>query len=324
MIDVVGNRTMRDLLDERTERDPDRDFLVFEDRTGAAHTYTYLEFRRQVDRVAAGLASLGVGQGDRVTVHLPNSPEILLSWFALGTLGAVMVPSNTANTPGELEHVLSFSQSVAVITQPSLLETVGIALKACPGVRHTILARAGDAGDGTGDTVSFESLLDSTGDPPRPVVHSEDVVQMLFTSGTTARPKGVLLTHANALRAGERASRSLALDAGERCLTSLPIFHVNAQSLTVMSALTVGGTAIVLEEYRASKFWSQVRAHKATQMSVVAMQARTLLAQPPDPKDADHHLRRVFYAINISTRRRTSSSVGSESSWSTATACRRP
>jgi len=296
-MDLVGNRTLRDVLDERADLSPEKAFLIFEDRDGVERSYTYREFSETVDRLAVGLSNLGIGRNDRVAVHLANSPEILLTWFAVATLGAIMVPSNVANTAAELEYVVSYSQSVAVITQPSLLHTVATAVQHCPDVRHTILARTTEEQSGA---VLFESLLQD-GVPPRPPVDSEDVVQMLFTSGTTARPKGVLLTHANALRSGERASRAMALDAYDRCLTALPIFHVNAQSVTVLSSLTVGGTCIVLEEYRASKFWSQVRRHKATQTSVVAMQARTLLAQPASPDDTDHSVRRLFYAINIST-----------------------
>jgi len=288
---------MRDLLDERAERFSDKVWLIFEDKAGVVRTWTYREFAQSVDAVAAGLAGLGVGPGDAVTVHLPNCPEVLQSWFALGALGALMVPSNIANTAGELQHVMSYSDSVAVVTQSSLLPVVQEALGSCPDVRHTILARTSEIPDGV---VAFDDLLATTDVPPRPTVHEEDVVQMLFTSGTTARPKGVLLTHANALRAGERYSRSLYLDQSDRCLTSLPVFHVNAQCLTVLSSMTVGGSCVVLEEYRATKFMDQVRAHEATQMSVVAMQARTLLAQPPRDVDAQHKLRRVFYAINIS------------------------
>lgn len=298
VIDLVGDRAMRDLLDERAERAPDKVWLIFEDRDGEVRTYTYAEFARTVDAVATGLAGLGIGPGDAVTVHLPNCPEILQTWFALATLGAVMVPSNTANTAAELGYVLSHSGSVTVITQPSLLPAVEQARAGCPGVRHLVLARTTQA---SGTAVLFEDLLATQGLPPRPPVHAEDIVQMLFTSGTTARPKGVLLTHANALRAGERSSRSLYLDSSDRCLTALPVFHVNAQSLTVLSSLTVGGSCVLLEEYRATKFMEQVRRHRATQMSLVAMQARTLLAQPPTDDDSAHQVRRVFYAINIST-----------------------
>jgi crotonobetaine/carnitine-CoA ligase len=296
-MDIVGDRTLRDLLDEQVERHPDKTFIVVEDKDGNVTETTYAQMQARVDRVAAGLAELGVQQGDRVTVHLANSREILDVWFALATLGAVMVPSNVANTVSELEYVLSYSGSVAVVTQPSLFETAAAAAEAVPEVRHRILARATEARAGT---VLLEDVAASTAETPRAEVHSEDVAQMLFTSGTTARPKGVLLTHANALHGGERESRALLLDENDRCMTSLPLFHVNAQCITVLSAMTVGGTCIVLEEFRATKYWDQLRQHRATQTSLVAMQVRTLLAQPERDTDRDHALRRTFYALNIS------------------------
>ncbi|MGD9990193.1 AMP-binding protein [Pseudonocardia sp.] len=301
MHDLIGDRTLRDLLDERTQRNPEKPWIVYEDAEGTITEYSYLEMSRRVDELAAGLAALGVGKGDRVTIHLRNSPEVVEAWFALATLGAVFVPSNVANTAGEIQHVVSYSESVAVITQPLFADVVAAAVAQCPTVRHTLMARTSSAPSGT-LLLDDQRLAGAT--PPDNGVTADDVVEMIFTSGTTARPKGVLLTHANALHSGERSSRALLLDSSERCLTSLPVFHVNAQSLTVLSSLTVGGTAIILEEYRATRFWDQVRAHRATQISLVAMQARTLLAQPPRDTDAEHDVRRVFYALNITVDER--------------------
>jgi len=296
-IDIVGDRTLRDLLDERAARYGSKTYLIFENKNGVVTETTYAEFQQRVDRVAGALVDLGIGEGDKVAVHLSNCPEILEVWFALATIGGVMVPSNTANTIGELEYVLDFSGAVAVITQPSFLETVGRAADRVAAVRHRIVARTDESAAGF---LVYNRLVETETVAPRPELRSEDVVQMLFTSGTTARPKGVLLTHANALHGGERESRGLLLDETDRCLTSLPIFHVNAQCITVLSSMTVGGTCIVLEEFRATKYWDQVRAHGATQMSLVAMQVRTLLAQPERETDPDHRLRRVFYALNVS------------------------
>lgn len=298
MLDLIGHRSLRDLLDERTERHPDKTWLVFEDAGGTVREWTYREFSRRIDELAAGLAGLGVGRGDAVAVHLRNSPEVLETWFAAATLGAVFVPSNIANTAPELQHVLTHSGAVLVVTQREFLDVVTAAV---PQECRVALARTDDPVDGT---LLLDDLRATGQEPPRPALGPDDVVEMIFTSGTTARPKGVLLTHGNALHSGERSSRALLLDAADRCLTALPVFHVNAQSLTVLGSLTVGGTAIVLEEYRASKFWDQVRAHGATQTSLVAMLARTLLAQPPRPTDSDHRLRRVFYALNITLAER--------------------
>lgn len=300
-MDVVGNRTLRDLLDERAERYPDRVCFVHEDRDGRVAEVTYAGFRARVERVAAGLSALGIAKGDRVLVHLSNCAELLESWFALATLGAVMVPSNTANTTHEVTYLLEFSGAVAAITEPQHVATVQSSASGTTAESRLILARTSTPHPGT---VLFDDVAAAPGPAPRPRVDGEDVLQMLFTSGTTARPKGVLLTHANALHAGERESRGLYLDETDRCMTALPLFHVNAQVITVLSAMTVGATAVILEEFRATKYWDQLRHHGATQTSLVATQLRTLLAQPPRDSDRDHRIRRLFYALNVSDQER--------------------
>jgi crotonobetaine/carnitine-CoA ligase len=147
--------------------------------------------------------------------------------------------------------------------------------------------------------MKLDKLMAVEADVPPAQVRCEDLLEMIFTSGTTAKPKAVMLTHANALRSGERTVKSIGLDSADRCLTALPLFHVNAQSLSVLGALTVGATLIVLEEFSAGRYWSQIRQHAATYTSLVAMQVRTLLAQPAATTDSDHHVRRLFFAINV-------------------------
>lgn len=301
MIDLVGNRTLRDLLEERVARHPEKSYLVFEAKNGHVQEWTYREILTEVDRLASGLTELGLVKGDKITVHLANSPEFVITLFAAATIGAIVVPSNINNRSSELRHIASYSDSVAVITEPAFRSIVDDAVTDLPTVQHRLMARSAENHQGW---QLWSDVQNSGRGQASSAATSEDVVEMLFTSGTTAQPKGVLLTQANLLRSGERSSRSMYLDADERCLTALPVFHVNAQSLTMLASLTVGGTCILLEEYRASKFWDQVRRHKATQISVVAMLARTLLAQPPRVSDREHGVRRVFYALNITDRER--------------------
>ena len=287
MSDRVGNRTLRGLLDERAARRPGHPFLVFEDAAGTIRQFSYAEFTAAVDAAAAGLAEFGVTPGAKVTAHLRNCPEFLFAWFGLATIGGVLVPSNVANTAEELRYVLDYSDSEILITEPSLLGTAQAAAGRLGSIRHLLV------------TDEPDSWMPAGGEPPRPLLSSENPVEILFTSGTTSRPKGVVLTHANCLWSGERVAAAMTLSDDARCLTSLPVFHVNAQSVTVLSALTVGGTCVLLQEFSASRYWGQMRAHRATQTSLVAMQLRTLLAQPPTPTDSDHSLERVFYAINV-------------------------
>ena len=296
-MDLIGARNVRDLLEERARRYPDKPYLVFEDQAGNVREYVYADFLAEVQRVAAGFASLGIAKGDAVVIHLPNCPEFLFTWFGLGWIGAVAVPSNTANTAPEMRHVIGFSDAIAVVTSATYAQVIDEAVESLSSVKHRIVARGADA-VGTGWT-PYEELVAVDQPAPEVEVVSDDVMQMIFTSGTTSRPKAVMLTHANCLRSGERASRSAAVDDSDRLLTALPAFHVNAQSMTILASLTVGGTCVLLEEYRASQFWRQVREHRATSVSLVAMQVRTLLAQPPAETDRDHSLRRNFYAINV-------------------------
>ncbi|MBS1893874.1 MAG: AMP-binding protein [Actinobacteria bacterium] len=292
----TGNRSIGDMLAERVALTPSRTFLVFENRAGEVSELTYAAFDGRVEDCARGLHALGVGVGDRVVVHLRNSPEFLISWFAIARLGAVMVPSNIANTAGELEHVIGFTEASFAITEPDFCEVVQRGIDAAGTDTTTIVARGRLT-----EFFAFDDLAGLSDEPaPRPEVGGDDLCELLFTSGTTSKPKAVMLSHANCLRAGLDTVHCLWLDEGERCLTALPLFHVNGQGMTIMAAMTVGGTAIVIEEFSASRFWGQIQRHKATQTAIVAMQLRTLIAQPDKDGERDHDLRKVFYAINVS------------------------
>jgi crotonobetaine/carnitine-CoA ligase len=299
-MDLIGDRTLRDLLEEKVALCPDRDFLVFEDREGTVERHSYRDFDARVNQVANGLLAEGVRPQEKIVVHLPNSPAFLFTWFAIAKIGAVMVPTNTANTAAEMEYVINFSDATTLVTEGPFMEMFAKALPQCPGIRRVFLARTAALPPGTR---AWDDLWRSRPTSlPRIAVHNEDTLQILFTSGTTAQPKGVMLTHANALWSGERASKQFRLAPGERNLTALPCFHVNAQSISILATLTVGATLVLLELYSASKFWEQVRSHRANAVSLVPALMRTIAAQPPRPTDAQHEIRVVFYAINCTDK----------------------
>ena len=295
MLDPMGDRTLTDLLDERVGAHPDRTFLVFESREQSITELTYREFQARATACAQGLAGAGVSRGDYVVVHLNNSPEFLIAWFAIVRLGAVLIPSNVANTAADLEHILSYTGARLMITEPMFIDTVREGIRQTGATDTQVIVARGRI-DGH---VEFDELLQATGEPPRPSVGGSDLAELIFTSGTTRKPKAVMLTHANCLRAGLDAVHCLWLDDGERCFTALPLFHVNAQAMSALGTLTVAGTLVLMEEFRASRFWSQARAHGATQTCLVAMQLRTILAQPEAPGERDHTIRRLFFAINV-------------------------
>jgi crotonobetaine/carnitine-CoA ligase len=208
----------------------------------------------------------------------------------------VVVPNIVANRAAETEHVIAHSDAEVVLTSAAYAALFEEVLPRTPAVRALVMtSRDGEPAG----THRYDDLAASAPVGDWPVLDSEDVAEMIFTSGTTARPKAVMLTHANLLWAGERSVRDFLLRPDDRILTALPLFHGNAQALALLPALTIGGCLIMLEEYSATRFWEQVRAHGATLTGLVAMLLRTLMAQPPSPHDRDHRLRVVNYAINV-------------------------
>ena len=295
--DLIGERTVADLLLERTDRTPDKEWLVDDDGQGRVNSVTYAEFTDAVGRVARGMSRLGIGRGDTVVVHLDNRAEYVVLLFACAWLGAVVVPSNTSNTARELRHVLRSSEARLVVTSPTYIEVVdGVRLEV--GATGVIV----DGYDLPGWTPYGELM---SGPPMAPTpLPSESPLEILFTSGTTASPRGVVLTHANWLWSGERTARSLHMDETDRFLTCLPLFHVNAQSLSMLNALTANGTLILGPRFSASGFLPLLRRHGATHTSLVAMLVRALLAQPTSDLDRQHRIRRVSYAISVTTPER--------------------
>jgi len=301
-MDLIGTRSVRDLLEEKVARHPARELLVSEDRAGGIQTFTYEAFDRRVNQLANGLRAEGVRPDEKVAVHLWNSPELLITWFALGKLGAVMVPSNTGNTSADLQYLLEFSEATTLVTEPALLDRFEAVRARCPRVARVFVARAAEAPAGTR---AWDGLWQ--GQPEsldRVAIDNESVLELIFTSGTTSRPKAVMITHANCLWSGERDSKHFRLAAGERSLTALPCFHVNAQSYTVLATLTVGGTIVLAEAFDAARFWDQARRHRANVISLVAPLLRRLLGEPPRPTDRDHCVRLAIFGLNVSALER--------------------
>jgi carnitine-CoA ligase len=294
-------RNLRDLLLLREAEQPDDTCFVFESADGELSELTYAEFAAGVRRVAAGLAGLGVKKGDAVVVHLPNIPEFMLTWFGLAWIGGIMVPSNLANTERELAHLFRLADATGFVTAPGYLDAFAATLRDEDREVFGVVTGEGASAWPSGDQplVPFADLAAASAAPPDTDLDETDVCEFLFTSGTTSAPKAVMITHANCLRAGVRKVMSCLFGPRDRFLTALPAFHANAQATSIMVSLVAGATCILIEGYSASRFWSQIRSHQATCTSLVAMQVRTLLAQPPDPGDANHRLRCNFYAINV-------------------------
>ena len=267
------------LLRMRAETRRDHPFLVWAPFDAPARSWSYGEFHDRVGALAAGLVRRGIRPGDFVLIHLDNCIEALLAWYALVELGAVAVTTNTRSAPAEVAYFAEHSQAVAAITQPAYAALVA---SACPGL-HWIAVTGHDggvapaAGQGAARGERFEALFADPADRPRRPADPLHPCSVQYTSGTTARPKAVLWTHANALWGAKVNAAHEDLRPDDVHLVHLPLFHTNAQAYSVLAALWVGATAVIQPRFSASRFWSVAAAHRCTWTSVVPFCVRALM-----------------------------------------------
>ncbi len=239
---------------------------------GRGRTWSYAQFADESTRIAGGLAARGVKPGERVIVHMENCPELLLSWFACAHLGAICVNTNAASAGPELEYFAQMTGAVGAITQPQFVAQFS---KHCTGLQW--IAATGPEFEQMRAT-PFPARLP---DPSAPAT-------IMFTSGTTSRPKGVLWTHANALWGAQMGAFQLGLRAEDVYQVFLPLCHVVGLSWSVLASLWAGATVVLQPKFSASRLWPVALEHGSTVSSHVQFTAG-LMAQQPVP--AGHRFR---------------------------------
>ena len=252
------------LGEENVRRFPEYVALHFEGRE-----WTNVDQQRAACRLANALRRLGIGPGDRVVVMLPNCPEVLHAYGAVLKLGAVIVPVIFLLSPEEVRHILADSGARLAFTSPELLSKL-------EGFAGTTVLVGGEAPG----TLGYDELVAREADTFATVERDErDVAVVLYTSGTTGRPKGVALSHAN-LAANARAAASLyELDREAWALGVLPLSH--SYGLTVMNAGNILGTrAVLLRWFNPEAVLEAIARFRVQSMSAVPTMLVYLLHYP--------------------------------------------
>lgn len=321
MTDIVGNETVRSLWEGLAATRGDHTFLIYQDRMGNTCEYTYRRFNAEIDRTANFFLDLGIGKGECVAVQMHTSPEFMMCLFGLAKIGAVMVPMNEQYLKEECIYVLETCDIACVIAAEEFSELyLGIAADEHPlekglflasplpdPVENGVRAQGGqDGGTGAGRPIDpacdFKRLKDAQPSVLKELrmLSSDDLAEVLFTSGTTSLPKGVELTHCNLLYSGIYGAWEVALTEDDRMLSTMPACHSNFQLAALTPVLAAGATLIAIEKYSARRFWKQIRDYRATVTQCIAMMLRTLMLQPVDPDEQDHCLREVLYFLPVS------------------------
>ncbi|WP_164670205.1 class I adenylate-forming enzyme family protein [Virgibacillus doumboii] len=279
-----GDMTIYTYLEKQAKKYKEKPFLYFEEEI-----ISYEEMLNRVNKTAAWLEKKGIKKGDTVAMMLKNSPEFYYIWFACGALGAIMLPINIASTASELRYFLEHSESKGFIYNPAFkTKEIEEVIKDVPLLFHQAENQEWENNVKKMDASSHKKQ-----------VGSQDVCGIMYTSGTTAKPKGVLITHENYLYAGHSSVLYQGLTPEDRYLIFLPLFHVNSQYYTSMSTLVVGGSIILLESFSANGFWDNVEKYQPTVSSFVATIIKILLELESHPYEKKHSIRQIGYGLFV-------------------------
>ncbi len=255
------------MLDAAAERAPGRDAVVEGDRRLA-----WREFRAEVHRLAAGLARAGVGPGDRVATLLSNGIPFCLAVFAAAELGAILVPLNTKLKRAELGFMLANSGARLLLADPTFWEEVAALRPEWPFV----LGETPPPG-----ARRFAELLDGVPDGAvlRPA-GGDDPAFVMYTSGTTGRPKGAIGTHANVVHSCLSFQRVYGLREGERSLVTVPLFHVTGLIAQLLTMTSVAGTVVLMPRFDAPAALRLLAAESITHLIAAPTVYVMLMSQP--------------------------------------------
>ena len=276
--------SIRDLVERRGRDDRDRPFCVFGDSV-----ITFGALDSASNRLADSLSNLGIGRGDRVAVMLPNHPEHVDTIIALAKLGATHVPVNVHTKELGLRYQLEHSELRAVIADARYQAELSRALR---GIALDTLVWRGQAlADGDGQSRAFEALASGGLDhPPASSPDADHVVAIMYTSGTTGPPKGVILSNAMYQAAGRTAGLVADVRPGDVLFLWEPLYHIaGVQAVTL--CLQRGVSCALVERFSATTFWDQVRRYGATQIHYLGGVLGLLMKQPARPDDADNPAR---------------------------------
>ncbi|MDQ6651641.1 MAG: acyl--CoA ligase, partial [Acidobacteriota bacterium] len=264
------------LLKQHVDAAPEKHFLFSE---ADGRRFTFAEFDGAVNRACRMLTSTGVGQGDVVSLLLPNSLEYIIAYFACWKLGAIAGPVNCLLKADEVAFVISDSDAKVLLVHSDFAATIDSIRNEVPNLRTVIPFddEASTTSDFDGESGRGSSTNLSLSD-----INLDSEAIIIYTSGTTGKPKGCLLTHGNLIANARQISQWLGFTRDDSLLTVMPLFHMNAVSVTTLSALYAGGSTIIGPKFSASRFWQIVSDYEVTSFGSVATMLSMLLSAYPE------------------------------------------
>jgi crotonobetaine/carnitine-CoA ligase len=278
------------LVEYQAETLGDKAFLYFEDQV-----ISFSELNRRVNLVANGLSGLGVKAGVGVCILMGNSPEFIYVYLAINKLNAYAVPVNTGLKGEGLHHIIDHSDARVLVMDETFREEIGKIVDNL-GKLETVVVNQEEETDLTGNMRSLASVMDASDENPGVTIVDGEMSALLYTSGTTGAPKGVVSRYRSAPMQMGGALFGGVLGEDDMMYTCLPLFHANALHLTTMRAVALGLPMALSRRFSASRFWDEIRRYGVTTFNGLGAMIPILMKQPERDNDNDNPVKVVMSA----------------------------
>lgn len=251
----VKYKNILELLNERLEHNKDKDYLVFYEDSGNVQKYTYTQFISRMTRISNYMLKQGMRKGDRIATFSHNHADTVLLYFACWAVGLVVVPINVSEEPGRVDFILSNSHSKLIFTRNEYLKKLAD-VSYCSNL----------------DIVNFDEFRfdeNEKGIQLEYMVDKEDECLIVYTSGTTGNPKGVVLTQYNLMVDAQAISNWHNLHNDDVMMCVLPIHHVNGTVVTIMTTMYYGGKLVLNQRFHTHLFLKRIQDERVKVVSVV-------------------------------------------------------
>ena len=295
MARALNEMVLADMIAARAQARPDHDVVTFESETGADEIRTYADLWTNANKLAAGLLARGMEYGDRFAILIRNHPEFIELMIAASLTGLVFVPIDPRTKCAKLAYTLNNSGCRGIVCADYSLAQVEEIRASVPSLEWIWLLDSDENPDApfTSATDLREVLSGPETNVDLRLRHPEDALQILYTSGTTGDPKGVVFANA---RYGMASMLAMMLGIGpeERPYTGLSLTHGNAQLMTLASALRLGQRAVFSRRFTKSRLWDITRKYGCTFFNLLGGMSTAIYSEPVKPDDADNPVRFVL------------------------------